>query len=214
METQIFENYEAFLKRKKRHLNGVSPEFAAANPNYIEQNYTNTSCWNCKNCRACYCCNNCSDCIAVYYSVDCIDCYQTSHCANCSLIIASSNLMGCNTYYKNADATHFIDKLPTVPNIHKQVFENASQPNALNMELYVTKKSLSFDRAGWVLHVAGKTYFEEALESSRNELFILYAKLIYNKSSNINVPLHQFFNYDHQDALMDMHQCAMAEKEI
>lgn len=47
MKTQIFENYAEFLKREDKELNGVSEEFAKANPNFSEENETNKGCSRC-----------------------------------------------------------------------------------------------------------------------------------------------------------------------
>ena len=44
-KTQIFETYQDFLSREDKEINGVSPEFAEANPNYKEDNKTNKGCW-------------------------------------------------------------------------------------------------------------------------------------------------------------------------
>ena len=58
MNTLIFENYLAFLNRPDADTNGVSPQFAADNPDYEKQNETNKSCWGCSDCSRC---SDCSD---------------------------------------------------------------------------------------------------------------------------------------------------------
>jgi len=46
MTTQIFATFTDFAKRADQTTNGVSPEFAASNPNYSKVNATNVDCWN------------------------------------------------------------------------------------------------------------------------------------------------------------------------
>jgi len=37
MKTEIFPDYDAFLKREDKSINGVSPEFAQANPDWADE---------------------------------------------------------------------------------------------------------------------------------------------------------------------------------
>jgi len=62
MKTEIFKNYEEFLKRKDKKVNGVSKKFAHENLNYKEDNESNLGCWNCYKCRECSYCCDCRDC--------------------------------------------------------------------------------------------------------------------------------------------------------
>ena len=71
MNTQIFENHKAFTERENKSVNGVSPEFAAENPEWdIESE--NKGCWNCSHCSRCYGCYGCSL------------CSRCSRCSDCS----------------------------------------------------------------------------------------------------------------------------------
>ena len=58
MKTQIFKNYQDFLSREDKELNGVSEQFSINNPEFEKQNETNKSCWNCSDCSDC---SGCSD---------------------------------------------------------------------------------------------------------------------------------------------------------
>jgi hypothetical protein len=61
--TLIFKNYEEFLTRTDKSVNGVSEEFANLHPNWDEQNLTNEGCWNCLSCENCIECSECENCI-------------------------------------------------------------------------------------------------------------------------------------------------------
>ena len=61
-KTEISKSYEDFLNRPDKNVNGVSPEFAKKNPDWEEDNATNTGCWNCKSCDSCYFCKSCYSC--------------------------------------------------------------------------------------------------------------------------------------------------------
>jgi hypothetical protein len=68
MQTLVFNTYQDFLKREDKSVNGVTPEFAKANPNYEKDNETNKGCWNCKICEHCL---FCTCCINLKYSIGC-----------------------------------------------------------------------------------------------------------------------------------------------
>ena len=74
MNTQIFENYETFLKRENKTINGVSKGTANKHTNYVEMNATNEGCWNCIACRSCKDCIACKFCIGCIACENCIDC--------------------------------------------------------------------------------------------------------------------------------------------
>ena len=99
MKTQIFENYEAFLRRDDLKINGVSQVFATVHPNYEQQNETNEGCWNCSDCfrcsdcYGCFRCFRCSDCFNCSNCYDCSDCSGCSDCSSCS---DCSNCYGCS----------------------------------------------------------------------------------------------------------------------
>lgn len=59
MKTQIFNSYSDFLNRSEWALNGVTPEFAKANPDYKKANNDNKACWNCSDCSGCSDCSRC-----------------------------------------------------------------------------------------------------------------------------------------------------------
>ena len=63
METKIFKNYEEFLNREDKRLNGVSLDFLEENKIDLDSlNSTNCeSCWNCYNCENCENCRNCKN---------------------------------------------------------------------------------------------------------------------------------------------------------
>lgn len=73
MKTKIFENYEEFLLREDKTVNGVSREYAESNPNYAEDNETNVACWNCRDCRDCQRCRTCR------YSLQCKDLHDLEY---------------------------------------------------------------------------------------------------------------------------------------
>lgn len=58
MNTLIFESYSEFLGRDDKSLNGVSKEFAEANPDFEKENETNEACWDCRGCSDCRDCSS------------------------------------------------------------------------------------------------------------------------------------------------------------
>jgi|GEM_PF-2018773 len=76
-QTLIFESYNDFLNRQDKSINGVSKEFANANPDYKKHNQTNTGCWNCTSC------TNCKDCISCNYCTNCVSCNCCIYCNDC-----------------------------------------------------------------------------------------------------------------------------------
>lgn len=56
MRTEIFADSAAFAARPDKTVNGVSPEFAAANPGWDEER-GNRGCWNCSRCSGCSGCS-------------------------------------------------------------------------------------------------------------------------------------------------------------
>lgn len=61
LKIEIFENYDAFLGRKDKSINGVSKSFLESNNITIEQLQLTgcEGCWNCMNCDDCKDCKNC-----------------------------------------------------------------------------------------------------------------------------------------------------------
>jgi len=74
MKTKIYKNYEDFMERENREENGVSENFASENPDYEEENTTNTACWNCTNCKGCVECEGCVECKGCVECVECVEC--------------------------------------------------------------------------------------------------------------------------------------------
>ena len=202
MTTQIFENYEAFLKRDDLTINGVSQEFANKNPNYLTENETNKGCWNCSDCSRCSYCYRCSDCS------DCSDCSYCSDCSRCSDCSDCSYCYGCSRYYglKNVkESDSKIPMIPVIPNIHTQILEAVSKPDALNMGNWHTCDT-THCRAGWVVVLAGEE--GKKLEEETSTLFA--AMQIYKASSPIKVPPTRFFD-SNEIAKEDMKRCAEEE---
>jgi len=97
-KTEIFKDYNAFLKRTDKSVNGVTDGFIEnmkrTNPNYDYQqdNQTNIGCFCCYNCEKCKECNfsrHCMDCEKSYCinhcvnCVDCVDCFNCVACVGC-----------------------------------------------------------------------------------------------------------------------------------
>ena len=204
METQIFKNYQDFLKREDRKVNGVSPEFAKNNPNYKEMNFSNRGCYNCSNCSNCsychYCydCSYCSNCSYCSYCSDCSDCHYCSDCSDCSNCSDLRNKKG-----EDADKAFSV---PVIENIHSKILEAASKENALKMNDWHTCSTIHC-RAGWVVHLSGKEGYK--LEKETSTLFA--AMQIYKASSDIKVSPTEFFKSE-VEAMKDINRCAELEK--
>ena len=88
--TEIYNSYGDFLQREDKTLNGVSPDFAARNPGFVEDNSTNKGCWNTwgsSECSYCWSCDGCHRCENLEYCIDCTDCTGCMDCTDCK---------GCN----------------------------------------------------------------------------------------------------------------------
>lgn len=99
-------------------------------------------------------------------------------------------------------------KVPLIQNIHQSVFNAASAKNALDMDNWHVCGT-THCRAGWVVHLAGEAGYE--LEQLTSTPFAAMA--IYNKSSDIKVPLHMFY-VDNDESLADMKRCAELELDF
>ena len=84
--------------------------------------------------------------------------------------------------------------------------EAVNNPNALEMDTWHTCDT-THCRAGWAVVLAGKE--GKDLESKTSSLFA--GMVIFNKSSDIKVPLHKFFD-NNKDAMDDIKRCAELEK--
>ena len=73
MKTQVYRSLDEFLAREDKTVNGVSEAYSIQWPNFIEDNETNTGCWNCNDCVGCVECNDCYDCTDC---TECFDCHQ------------------------------------------------------------------------------------------------------------------------------------------
>ncbi len=75
-KTNVYKSFEEFKARPDKSDNGVSEDFAKSNPNYQNDNATNTGCWNCEYCWDCRNCRNCIDCV---YAVKRTGCEGLNH---------------------------------------------------------------------------------------------------------------------------------------
>lgn len=89
MKTLIFDTYEDFKNRENEAINGVSPFFAKANPDFEKQNETNMGCFNCIDCTYskhsvdCVSCENVTSCHDCFECVNCIGCVSCKNCEGC-----------------------------------------------------------------------------------------------------------------------------------
>jgi hypothetical protein len=127
------------------------------------------------------------------------NCYGCSDCSRCS---------GCSRCYGLKTATESeISKIPEVPvieNIHKVIYEVASQPGALSMTNWHTCEKKHY-RAGWTIVKAGEAgrKLEEFFGTN------LAAMKIYDAScvDGFKINPCRFFDSD-EDALADMKRLA------
>ena len=190
MKTKIFKNYEEFLEREDKDINGVSPEFAEINPKYEKENETNKACWNCIRCRDC---SGCSDCI------------RCSGCSNIAHLKDKKNLSP--EPLKEQAVKPGFPEVPVIKNIHQKVFEAALKPQALDMRNWHTCKTMHC-RAGWVVTLAG----EEGRNLEKKTSTLFAAMQIYKASSPIRVSPPRFFDTN-EKALEDMKKCAEKENK-
>lgn len=150
-------------------------------------------CYSCYSCYGCYGCSRCSDCSRCYGCSGCYDCYRCYGCSGCSGLENSAPVVGLEPA-----------EYPTVADIHKRVYEAASQPDALNMESWHTCET-THCRAGWVIHLAGQAGYE--LEKRTDPVFA--AMRIY-EASGFEINPCRFFDGD-EEALADMKRLAEME---
>lgn len=96
--------------------------------------------------------------------------------------------------------------VPAIPNIHSEVFEAASAPDALYMYEWHTCDT-THCRAGWVVHLAGEAGY--ALEHRFGTSAA--ALLIYRASDPETAIFPWMFLVHEEDALADMRACAERE---
>ncbi len=161
---------------------------------------------NCSRCSDCSDCSRCSDCSGCSRCSDCSDCSGCSRCSRCS---DCSGCSRCSDLVNAApvESGTSLDPVavPTIPNIHKAVYEAASQPKALDMNTWHTCAN-THCRAGWVIALAGEA--GRKLEARFDTP--LAAMKIYDASDpNYKINPCRFFDTN-EDALADMKR--MAEK--
>jgi hypothetical protein len=91
--------------------------------------------------------------------------------------------------------------VPVIEDIHRKVYEAASQPDSLNMDSWHSCDT-THCRAGWVVHLAGKSGYE--LERRTSPVFA--AMQIY-KASGYEISPVRFYD-SNEDALADMKRLA------
>jgi len=202
--TEIFASFDDFLNRADKKTNGVSSEFAERNPNYARDNETNIGCWNCVSCKWCISCISCKSCISCE---SCESCKSCESCRSCVACVSCESCESCESFsYELKNQSEL--NVPLVQNIHQSVFNAASAENALDMNNWHVCET-THCRAGWVVHLAGEAGYE--LERLTSTSFAAMA--IYNKSSDIKVPLHMFY-VDNDESLTDMKRCAELELDF
>ena len=100
--TKVFNSYKEYCEELEYtpNLNGVSAEFAKQHPNFVEDNSTNKSCWNCISCTKCYDCDDCKQ---------CDDCSYCLRCENCSHSCRSINCKNCFGIYQSSDLVNKLE---------------------------------------------------------------------------------------------------------
>lgn len=217
---EIFKDYQAFLERPDKSVNGVSPEFVERYPDVLLFDFSlsgssiNEGCWNCLYCKRCknciecdYCtkCNNCSYCSDVHNSSDCLYCMRSDVLTNCEYCVHCYNLVELRFKSHNK----FDINPPIIPNIHQAVLSKVLKRGALNMSDWHTCDT-KHCRAGWVVHLAGDAGYDlEKIVKCTG----FAASLIYWVSSSIRVSNYQFHVNKHI-AIEDMKRCAELEAAL
>src|SRR5690606_30453131 len=240
METQIFKNYQDFLKREDRKVNGVSPEFAKNNPNYKEMNCSNRGCYNCSycsNCSDCSYCSNCSDCSYCSYCSYCSDCsycsycsycsdcsycyycYDCSYCSNCSYCSYCSDCSDCHYCSDCSDCSNCSDLRNKKGEDADKAFSVPVIENIHSKILEAASKENALKMNDWhtcsTIHCrAGWVVHLSGKEGYKleKETSTLFAAMqIYKASSDIKVSPTEFFKSE-VEAMKDINRCAELEK--
>jgi hypothetical protein len=113
------------------------------------------NCTNCSGCSGCSWCSDCSRCSDCSWCSDCSDCSRCSDCSWCSDCSGCSGCSGCSRCSDNA-GTDFVNPpaVPVISDIHRTVFEAASNPASLDMSTWHTCEN-THCWAGWVVTLAG-----------------------------------------------------------
>ena len=135
--------------------------------------------------------NGCRDC------TDCDDCARCVRCANCARCTGYAD---CAGYFKGMPVT----AVPVIEDIHKKVYEAASQPCALEMSAWHSDCGTAHCRAGWVVTLAGEE--GAALEEATSTEFAAMA--IYAASSDVKVSPTEFY-LSNEEALEHMKELAL-----
>lgn len=159
------------------------------------------NCTNCVNCQQCFNCKNCRDCLSCFDSEKCDQCAYSTHCSGCEACFYSDRLTDCQNYY----TCHHVTRVPVVYSIHTQVYQEASQPDALQMDGW-HKCNTTHCRAGWVVILAGKKGKELETRIGSESA----ALMIYHASSKLYVNPKQFY-VGNEAALADMKRMADLE---
>ena len=212
MKTEIYENYDAFIKREDTKINGVTKEFAERNPEFETENETNTGCWNCSDCSDCSDCSGCSRCSG------CFGCYECSNCSSCSSCSRCSDCSDCYECSKCPDGSGLFRYsgvkdsppyiIPEIKSIHSEVLRATESEGSFSMRYWHTCET-THSRAGWVVHLAGEAGY--ALEKETSTAFA--AAQIYKASSPISVSPTRFCE-SNEVAMDDIKRCATEESNL
>lgn len=185
MKTQIFKNYFDFSQREDKSINGVSDDFAKANPNFKKDNLNNDGCWNCSRCSRCFCCSDCSGCSGLDNNKP-----QSFKMPETPIIE--------NIHQKIHDAVTKKGELQ-MDDWHADKSKNSEGEYC----------GTTHCRAGWVIAVSGKAGVElESIFGTENA-----AMQIYSKSSEIKVSPTRFYQSNEVD-MEDIERCAKEEQKL
>lgn len=157
---------------------------------------------NCDDCTNCSECSGCSRCLGCSWCSWCSGCSRCSKCSECSECSGCSCVEGV----KKSEAGSIVPPVPVVADLHKKIYESASQPGALEMKDWHKCKK-THCRAGWTVTVAGE-------EGRRLEEFFnteLAAMLIY-RATGYEIDPARFYD-DNEAALADMKRLAEGEAQ-
>lgn len=169
-----------------------------------------SNCWDCSQCSDCHDCYRCSDCSYCDGCRDCDDCHDCTICSNCSGCYVCFESIACDNCSFSPHRVNERRKgapdvgslfVPSIPNIHRKIYDAASQPDALDMRR-VHKCETTHCRAGWTVHLAGEAGYK--LEYQTTPLFA--AMQIYRASGH-RISRGKFFASDAK-ALEDMKKLA------
>ena len=159
-----------------------------------------SDCSDCSGCSRCSRCSGCSGCSRCSRCSRCSDCSRCSRCSDCS---GCSGCSGCSEATNLAPAQWPQAEVPVITDIHRKVYEAASQPGALDMGSFHVCET-AHCRAGWVIHLAGEAGY--ALERKTSTVFA--AMQIY-EASGYQIAPTRFFD-SNEMALGDMKRLAEA----